>query len=49
MYVKGRSIKDLWATPFVHDTSLTILDIKNGVHRLLSEGDIAHLHNVTSI
>ncbi|WP_430104438.1 histidine phosphatase family protein [Peribacillus simplex] len=49
MYVKGKSIKDLWAPPFIHDTSLTILEIKDGMHHLLSEGDVSHLNNVTSV
>ncbi|MGE6720726.1 GerAB/ArcD/ProY family transporter [Peribacillus frigoritolerans] len=49
MYMKGKSIKDLWAPPFIHDTSLTILEIKNGMHHLLSEGDVTHLKNVTSV
>lgn len=36
-------------TTFIHDTSLTILEIKNGMHHLLSEGDVTHLKNVTSV
>ncbi|CEG33056.1 histidine phosphatase family protein [Peribacillus castrilensis] len=49
MYMKGKSIKDLWAPPFIHDTSLKILEIKDGMHHLLSEGDVTHLNNVTSV
>lgn len=46
MHVKGNSLKDLWAPPFIHDTSLSILEIDNRVHSLISEGDITHLDSV---
>lgn len=45
MHVKGKTVKDLWAPPFIHDTSLSILEIENGVHSLISEGDITHLES----
>lgn len=46
MHAKGRSIKELWAPPFIYDTSLSLLEVENQVYRVLSEGDIAHLDNV---
>lgn len=49
MYVKGKSIKDLSGPSFIHDTSLTILEIQNGMYHLLSEGDVTHLNPVTSV
>ncbi|MEK5078011.1 histidine phosphatase family protein [Solibacillus sp. FSL W7-1436] len=49
MHVKGKTVKDLWAPPFIHDTSLSILEIENGVHRLISEGDITHLESVNVV
>ncbi|WP_336046721.1 histidine phosphatase family protein [Solibacillus ferritrahens] len=47
MHAKGRNITDLLAPPFIHDTSLSIMEIKNGEYCILSEGDIAHLDKVT--
>ena len=49
MHIKRKSIKDLWAPPFIHDTSLSILEIENGVYRLITEGDITHLDHVTVV
>lgn len=49
MHVKGKTVKDLWAPPFIHDTSLSILEIENGVHSLISEGDITHLESVNVV
>ena len=49
MHVKGKTVKDLWAPPFIHDTSLSILEIEDGVHSLISEGDITHLESVNVV
>jgi len=49
MHVKGKTVKDLWAPPFIHDTSLSILEIENGVHSLISEGDITHLESINVV
>lgn len=49
MHVKGKTVKDLWAPPFIHDTSLSIVEIENGVQSLISEGDITHLESVNVV
>ena len=49
MHVKGKTVKDLWAPPFIHDTSLSIVEIENEVYSLKSEGDITHLDSVNVV
>ncbi|WPK13765.1 histidine phosphatase family protein [Lysinibacillus louembei] len=42
MYCKKLSIEQLWAPPFIHDTSLSIIEIHNGKRSIIMEGDIHH-------
>lgn len=49
MHVKGKSVRDLWAPPFIHDTSLSIVEIENEVYSLKSEGDITHLDSINVV
>ncbi|MBM7665938.1 putative phosphoglycerate mutase [Solibacillus kalamii] len=49
MHVNGKSVKDLWTPPFIHDTSLSIVEIENEVYRVKSEGDISHLDSVNEV
>ncbi|WP_218964131.1 histidine phosphatase family protein [Priestia megaterium] len=49
MYVKGREVKDLWAPPYVRDTSLTIVKIKDNTYKVVAEGDVTHLGSIKSI
>lgn len=39
---KNLSLEELWSPPFIHDTSLTIIEIKNGEIEISLEGDISH-------
>jgi broad specificity phosphatase PhoE len=42
-YFKGLNIEQLWNPPYIHDTSLSIVEIGNGTKRLVLEGDTGHL------
>jgi len=48
MCVKGKEVKDLWTPPYVHDTSLTILELKDNTYRVVVEGDVTHLDAIKS-
>ena len=41
--VKNYSIKDFWNPPFVHATSLTVLEVDGEKIKTVLEGDISHL------
>ncbi len=47
MYVKG--VKDLWTPPYVHETSLTILEIKGNAYKVVVEGDVTYLDSIKPI
>jgi len=49
MYVKGKEVKDLWAPPYVNDTSLTILEIEDNTYKVVVEGDVTHLDSIKPI
>jgi probable phosphoglycerate mutase len=42
-YFKNLPMERLWDPPFIYDTSLTIVEIKEGKSEVLVEGDISHL------
>lgn len=42
MHCKKLSIEQLWAPPFIHDTSLSIIEIDNDHINIAMEGDIIH-------
>ena len=42
LHCKNVSLAELWAPPFIHDTSLTIIEIEDGEIEIKLEGDIAH-------
>ena len=41
-HCKDLSIERLWDPPFIHDTSLSIIEIKDGEIEIKLEGDITH-------
>ncbi|WP_042351932.1 histidine phosphatase family protein [Bacillus massiliigorillae] len=41
-YVKNIPLENLWEPPYIHDTSLTVLEIDNGQMNFVMEGDISH-------
>lgn len=41
-HCKNAPIEQLWAPPFIHDTSLTIIEVNNGKVDIKLEGDISH-------
>jgi probable phosphoglycerate mutase len=41
-HCKELSIEELWTPPFIHDTSLSIIEIKDGEIEIKLEGDITH-------
>lgn len=49
MYVKGKEVKDLWAPPYINDTSLTILETEDNTYRVIVEGDVTHLGSINPI
>ncbi|KOO48178.1 histidine phosphatase family protein [Priestia koreensis] len=49
MHVKGKEVQELWTPPYVHDTSLTLLEIKDNTYKVVVEGDVTHLDSIKSI
>lgn len=41
--VKKRSLKDLWQPPHIKNTSLTIVEVKEGRKKIILEADCSHL------
>ncbi|OEH93856.1 histidine phosphatase family protein [Bacillus solimangrovi] len=39
---KNALIEDLWSPPFIHDTSLTVVNMTEADYEILLEGDISH-------
>ena len=39
---KNASIDSLWDPPFIHDTSLTVVEIEEGGFKIILEGDLSH-------
>ncbi|MFL0247984.1 histidine phosphatase family protein [Candidatus Clostridium stratigraminis] len=42
-YFKNLTMDKLWDPPFIYDTSLTIVEIENGIAKIIVEGDISHI------
>ncbi|MFL0269535.1 histidine phosphatase family protein [Candidatus Clostridium radicumherbarum] len=42
-YFKDLTLDRLWDPPFIYDTSLTIVEIENGIAKIIVEGDISHI------
>lgn len=45
-YFKNLSMERLWDPPFIYDTSLTIVEVKDGKFNILAEGDISHINEI---
>ncbi|WP_078551980.1 histidine phosphatase family protein [Bacillus alkalicellulosilyticus] len=41
-YFKGYPVENLWDPPFIHDTSLTIVELEGNESRVVMEGDLSH-------
>lgn len=41
-HIKNIPLEQLWGDPYIHDTSLTLLEIENGQMKFVLEGDISH-------
>ncbi len=41
-YCKKLSIEELWGPPYIHDTSLSIIELIDGEFNIKLEGDISH-------
>lgn len=39
---KNLSIDELWDPPYIHDTSLTVVEVHEREYRIILEGDISH-------
>ncbi len=39
---KNTSIKNLWDPPFIHDTSLTVIEMRKNGFNIILEGDLSH-------
>jgi probable phosphoglycerate mutase len=48
-FFKNSSIETLWDPPYIHDTSLTIVEMNEDGFKLILEGDITHLESVNFI
>ncbi len=45
-YFKNLPMDRLWDPPFIYDTSLTIVEIENGMNNIVVEGDISHIREI---
>jgi broad specificity phosphatase PhoE len=41
--LKGYELEEIWKPPFMHDTCLTVLEVKDGKVEFVLEGDVSHL------
>ncbi|KGM44664.1 histidine phosphatase family protein [Neobacillus niacini] len=48
-FFKNTPIETLWDPPYIHDTSLTIVEMADNGYKLVLEGDITHLQSVNFI
>jgi broad specificity phosphatase PhoE len=48
-FFKNSPIETLWDPPYIHDTSLTIVEMNENGFKLVLEGDISHLESVNFI
>ncbi len=42
-YFEGRSLEKLWEPPYIHDTSLSMVEVNEKGHRIILHGDISHI------
>jgi probable phosphoglycerate mutase len=42
-YFKNLPMERLWDPPFIYDTSLTVVEVENGISKIVVEGDISHI------
>lgn len=42
LHCKNLSIEELWAPPYIHDTSLSLIEVEDGEMTIKLEGDISH-------
>lgn len=45
LHIKKLPLKELWNSSFIHGTSLTIVEVKQGSMEIITEGDISHISN----
>ncbi|WP_102691898.1 histidine phosphatase family protein [Rummeliibacillus pycnus] len=45
---KNATIENLWTPPYIHDTSLSIVEINNSGYQIILEGDISHTEDNVS-
>jgi broad specificity phosphatase PhoE len=48
-YFKNMPLAELWTPPFMHGTSLTIVQAANGTFELVTVGDVSHLEMDASL
>ncbi|WP_070119554.1 histidine phosphatase family protein [Bacillus marinisedimentorum] len=41
-HFKNEPLEKLWDPPFIHDTSLTIVELNGETYKIVTEGDISH-------
>lgn len=46
---KGQSVKNLWDPPFIHDTSLTVVEMSDDGFKIFIEGNVSHKEDSTLI
>ncbi|MEH7495801.1 histidine phosphatase family protein [Neobacillus niacini] len=49
LFFRNTSIETLWDPPYMHDTSLTIVEMNENGFKLVLEGDISHLETANFI
>lgn len=42
LFFKNAPIENVWAPPYIYDTSLTVVEVDGNDYRILIEGDISH-------
>ena len=45
-YFENREFERLWDPPFIYDTSLSIVEIKDGRSNIVLHGDISHFSDL---
>lgn len=48
-YFQGMSLDELWHTPYIHQTSLSQVNIQNGQATVVLYGDLSHLGKVKKV
>ncbi|SET17122.1 phosphoglycerate mutase [Natronincola peptidivorans] len=42
-YFEGRPLEEIWEPPYIHNTSVSLIEIENGESNIVLYGDISHL------